>query len=110
MAASAASGASPQSVSDVDGTSYDVIVVGMGPVGENIPDRVAKAGLSCATMEAALAGGECSYWACIRSKALLKPIDLAAAASRLPGVRVQGVDVGEVLKRRDYFVGRTEDG
>lgn len=98
------------SVSDADGTSYDVIVVGMGPVGENIPERVGKAGLSCAVVEADLAGGECSYWACIPSKALLKPIDLVAAASRLPGVRVDGVDASEVLKRRDYFVGRTEDG
>src|SRR5436305_6251481 len=97
----AASAAAPTSVSDADGTSYDVIVVGMGPVGENIPDRLEKAGLSCATIEADLAGGECSYWACIPSKALLKPVDLAAAASRLPGVRVQGVAAGEVLKRRD---------
>lgn len=98
------------SVSQVDGSSYDVIVVGMGPVGENVVDRVVKGGLTCAAIEADLAGGECSYWACIPSKALLKPVDLAAAASRLPGVRVDGVDVAEVLKRRDYFVGRTDDG
>jgi len=97
-------------VSDADGTSYDVIVVGTGPVGENVVDRVVKGGLSCAAVEADLAGGECSYWACIPSKALLKPIDLAAAASRLPGVRANGVDVAEVLKWRDYFVGRTEEG
>jgi dihydrolipoamide dehydrogenase len=97
-------------VSDADGTSYDVIVIGMGPVGENVVDRVVKGGLSCAAVEADLAGGECSYWACIPSKALLKPIDLVAAASRLPGVRAEGADVDEVLKRRDYFVGRTEDG
>src|SRR4051812_44703297 len=106
----AASTASSGSVSDADGTSYDVIVVGMGPVGENVVDRVVKGGLSCAAVEADLAGGECSYWACIPSKALLKPIDLAAAASRLPGVRANGVDVAEVLKWRDYFVGRTEEG
>jgi pyruvate/2-oxoglutarate dehydrogenase complex dihydrolipoamide dehydrogenase (E3) component len=98
------------SVSEVDGASYDVIVVGMGPVGENVVDRVVKGGLTCAAIEADLAGGECSYWACIPSKALLKPVDLAAAASRLPGVKVDGVDVAEVLKRRDYFVGRTDDG
>jgi pyruvate/2-oxoglutarate dehydrogenase complex dihydrolipoamide dehydrogenase (E3) component len=97
-------------LSDVDGSTYDVILVGAGPVGENIVDRVVNAGLTCAVVEADLAGGECSYWACIPSKALLRPIGLAAAASRLPGVRVEGVDVGEVLKRRDYFVGRTDDG
>jgi dihydrolipoamide dehydrogenase len=95
---------------EVDGASFDVILVGAGPVGENIVDRIVKAGLTCAVVEADLAGGECSYWACIPSKALLKPITLAAAASRLPGVRVEGVDVPAILKRRDYFVGRTADG
>ncbi len=100
----------PTTLSDVDGASFDVILVGAGPVGENVVDRVVKAGLTCAVVEADLAGGECSYWACIPSKALLKPISLAAAASRLPGVRVDGVDPAEILKRRDYFVGRTADG
>jgi pyruvate/2-oxoglutarate dehydrogenase complex dihydrolipoamide dehydrogenase (E3) component len=97
-------------LSDVDGSTFDVILVGAGPVGENIVDRVVKAGLTCVVVEADLAGGECSYWACIPSKALLKPIGLAAAAARLPGVRADGVDVAAVLKRRDYFVGRTENG
>jgi pyruvate/2-oxoglutarate dehydrogenase complex dihydrolipoamide dehydrogenase (E3) component len=100
----------PAALSDLDGSSYDVIVVGAGPVGENVVDRVANAGLSCAVVEAELAGGECSYWACIPSKALLKPIGLAAAAARLPGVRVDGVDPAAVLKRRDYWANRTEDG
>lgn len=102
--------ASGSPLSEIDGSTYDVIVVGMGPVGENVVGRVVDAGLTCAAVEVDRAGGECSYWACIPSKALLKPIDLAAAAARLPGVRVEGVDVAEVLKRRDYFVGRTEDG
>lgn len=102
--------AAATSLSDADGTSYDVIVLGAGPVGENVADRVVRAGLSCAVVEADLAGGECSYWACIPSKALLKPVALASVASHLPGVRAEGIDVAEVLKRRDYFVGRTEDG
>src|SRR4051812_38902998 len=97
-------------LSDIDGSTFDVILVGAGPVGENIVDRVVKAGLTCVVVEADLAGGECSYWACIPSKALLKPIGLAAAAARLPGVRADGVDVAAVLKRRGYFVGRTENG
>src|ERR1700710_1511136 len=101
---------SATSLSDADGTSYDVIVVGMGPVGENVVDRVVRGGLSCAIVEADLAGGECSYWACIPSKALLKPVGLAAAAARLPGVRVEGVDSAAVLKRGDYWANMTEGG
>src|SRR4051794_37903531 len=101
--------ASP-SLSEVDGSTYDVIVLGIGPVGENVVDRVVRGGLSCAAVEADLVGGECSYWACIPSKALLKPVGLAAAAARLPGVRAEGVDAAEVLKRRDYWANRTEGG
>jgi dihydrolipoamide dehydrogenase len=97
-------------LAEVDGSTYDVIVLGVGPVGENVVDRVVRGGLTCAAVEADLVGGECSYWACIPSKALLKPIGLAAAASRLPGVRAEGVDAGEILKRRDYWANRTEDG
>ncbi len=101
--------ASP-SLSEVDGSTYDVIVLGIGPVGENVVDRVVRGGLTCAAVEADLVGGECSYWACIPSKALLKPIGLAAAAGRLQGVRAEGVDAAEVLKRRDYWANRTENG
>src|SRR3954462_13430782 len=91
-------------------SACDVIVLGIGPVGENVVDRVVRGGLTCAAVEADLVGGECSYWACIPSKALLKPVGLAAAASRLPGVRVEGVDATEVLKRRDYWANRIENG
>src|ERR1700712_626818 len=100
MADSAQGKQGASGLADVDGTSFDVILVGAGPVGENVVDRVVKAGLTCAVVEADLAGGECSYWACIPSKALLKPITLAAAAARLPGVVVDGVDVHDILKRR----------
>ena len=90
----------------------DVVVLGAGPAGENVADRVIRAGLSVAVVEAERAGGECSYWACIPSKALLRPVELRAAAERMPGVRqVVGdrVDVDPVLARRDEFVHHFDD-
>jgi len=53
-------------------TEYDVIVVGGGPVGENVADRAVQGGLSAVIVEAELVGGECSYWACMPTKALLR--------------------------------------
>ena len=53
--------------------SFDVVVIGAGPAGENVADRVIKAGLSAVVIESELVGGECSYWACMPSKALLRP-------------------------------------
>ncbi len=53
-------------------TEYDLIVIGAGPVGENVADRAHQGGLSVAIVEAELVGGECSYWACMPSKTLLR--------------------------------------
>ena len=63
-----------------------------GPPGENVAGRVQAGGLSSALVENELFGGECSYWACMPSKALLRPVELAAAAARLPGLEVGPVD------------------
>lgn len=89
----------------------DVVVIGAGPVGENVADRAHQQGLSAAIVESRLVGGECSYYACIPSKALLRPVDLYAATQRLPGVAEAvsgGVDVARVLARRDQFAGEDD--
>ncbi|MFJ3672509.1 dihydrolipoyl dehydrogenase family protein [Streptomyces sp. NPDC090106] len=66
--------------------TYDVIVIGAGPVGENVADRTTAAGLSTVIIESELAGGECSYWACDPSKALLRPVLTRADALHVPGI------------------------
>ncbi|WP_344497985.1 NAD(P)/FAD-dependent oxidoreductase [Streptomyces enissocaesilis] len=91
---------------------YDVVVVGAGPVGENVADRARAAGLSTAVVENELIGGECSYWACMPSKALLRPVTARADARRVPGLRaaVRGpLDVAEVLAHRDYYASNWKD-
>ncbi len=91
---------------------YDLIVVGGGPVGENVADRAAQGGLSVVVVESELVGGECSYWACIPSKALLRPGAALAAARRVRGAAgaVTGtVDVAETLRRRDGLVHDWDD-
>lgn len=89
---------------------FDVIVIGAGPAGENVADRAARGGLSVAVVEKELAGGECSYWACIPSKTLLRPVELAAEVSRVPGLEVAPIDTAAVLGRRDAMVSRYDDG
>jgi pyruvate/2-oxoglutarate dehydrogenase complex dihydrolipoamide dehydrogenase (E3) component len=89
--------------------TYDVVVIGAGPVGENVAGRVRRGGLSCVIVESRLVGGECSFFACIPSKALLRPVNLAASTHRLRGVRPSSLDVPEVLARRDYWVSDLDD-
>jgi pyruvate/2-oxoglutarate dehydrogenase complex dihydrolipoamide dehydrogenase (E3) component len=86
---------------------YDVIVIGTGPIGQTVADRACAAGLSVAAVERELVGGECSYWACIPSKAMLRPVVAVADARRVAGARqaVTGpVDAPAVFARRDGYV------
>jgi pyruvate/2-oxoglutarate dehydrogenase complex dihydrolipoamide dehydrogenase (E3) component len=83
--------------------TYDVIVIGAGPTGENVADRAVRGGLTAAIVESELVGGECSYWACMPSKALLRPVTVVAEAGAVQGVGGARVEVAEVLKRRDSF-------
>ncbi len=86
-------------------TEVDVLVLGAGPPGENVAGRVRAGGLSCVVVDSELFGGECSYWACIPSKAMLRPVEVRDAATRLPGIEVGRLDARAVLERRDRFTG-----
>jgi dihydrolipoamide dehydrogenase len=91
---------------------FDVIVIGAGPAGEVIAGRLADRGHETAIVESRLVGGECSFYACMPSKALLRPAELLAEARRVPGVReaVSGVlDVEAVLRRRDEVIHELDD-
>ncbi|MDM7832594.1 dihydrolipoyl dehydrogenase family protein [Cellulomonas edaphi] len=91
-------------------TTFDVIVVGAGAVGENAADRAGRSGLSVALVEHALVGGECSYWACMPSKALLRPGAVLAAAHAAPGAdAAAAVDVAAALARRDEVAAHWDD-
>jgi pyruvate/2-oxoglutarate dehydrogenase complex dihydrolipoamide dehydrogenase (E3) component len=97
---------------DTDQNVYDVIVIGAGPVGQNVADRARAAGLGVAVVERELVGGECSYWACVPSKALLRPVIAAADARRVDGVReaiTGSLNTAGVFGRRDRYVSNWDD-
>ena len=99
--------------SAADSTEYDLIVLGAGAVGENVADRAVQGGLTAVLVEHELVGGECSYWACMPSKALLRSGAGAArrpAASPAPPRRSPAtLDVPAVLARRDSFTNNWND-
>lgn len=95
-----------------DEHTYDVVVIGAGPVGENVVDRVRAGGLTAAIVESELIGGECSYWACMPSKALLRPAIARSDARKVAGLResVYGpLDAMDVFAHRDEVVGHWKD-
>lgn len=96
----------------MDADSFDVIVIGAGPAGEVLAGRMAQRGFRVAIVERELVGGECSFYACIPSKALLRPAQARDEALRLPGAAeaVTGaLDVPRVFERRDETVNRLDD-
>lgn len=97
------------SASDRD---FDVVVLGAGPVGQNAAERARAAGLGVAVVERELVGGECSYWACVPSKALLRPVIALSDARRVDGAReaVTGsLNADGVFGRRNRYVSNWDD-
>jgi len=87
--------------------SFDAVVLGAGPAGEVAAGRLADGGLEVALVECELVGGECSFWACMPSKALLRPAQAVAEARRIPGAAQAAtgdLDAGAALRRRDEVV------
>ncbi|MGY1828847.1 dihydrolipoyl dehydrogenase family protein [Geodermatophilus sp. SYSU D01180] len=99
-------------MSSADGTTYDVVVMGAGSTGENVADVVVRGGLSAVLVEEHLVGGECSYYACMPSKALLRGTEAIEEARAVPGAAaaVTGEqDVAATLERRDSFASHWDD-
>jgi dihydrolipoamide dehydrogenase len=92
--------------------SFDVVVIGAGPGGEVAAGRLAEAELDVAIVEDRKVGGECSFWACMPSKGLLRPGEILAEARRIPGAAeaIDGeLNVAAVIARRDEIIHDLDD-
>jgi dihydrolipoamide dehydrogenase len=96
----------------VTAARYDVVVIGAGPAGEVVAGRLGGAGRSVALVERELVGGECAFYACMPSKALLRPAQALAEVRRVPGAAEAAggaLDVAAVLRRRDEVISDLDD-
>jgi dihydrolipoamide dehydrogenase len=88
---------------------FDVVVVGMGPGGEHAAYRLIAAGKKVAVIERELIGGECSYWACIPSKTLIRPPEARSEARHSAGVGDPSLSWAEASAYRDFMVRNYDD-
>jgi pyruvate/2-oxoglutarate dehydrogenase complex dihydrolipoamide dehydrogenase (E3) component len=88
---------------------FDVVVMGAGAPGEVTAGRLGQNGLSVAIVEESLVGGDCSFYACMPSKALLRPVELANEVGRVPGLELGPIDSAAVLARRDEVIHNLDD-
>ncbi|KIX96673.1 uncharacterized protein Z520_07392 [Fonsecaea multimorphosa CBS 102226] len=98
----------------LESAAFDVVVIGSGPVGRQVASKTAEAGLSSVIIEEELWGGECPFWACMPSKAILRPGEALAAARQVGGARQliaadRLVDVQGVFERRDKVTHKWDD-
>lgn len=89
--------------------AFDVIVLGMGPGGEVAASRLLDAGRTVAVVERELIGGECGYWACIPSKTVLRPVQVAADAHGTAGVTGTTLDWSDAAAYRDTMIRHLDD-
>ena len=93
-------------------SEYDLIIIGAGAVAENVADRAVQGGLSAVLIESELVGGDCSYWACMPSKALLRSGIVLRAAQSVEGAKqaeTGSVDLAATLARRTSFTHNWDD-
>jgi pyruvate/2-oxoglutarate dehydrogenase complex dihydrolipoamide dehydrogenase (E3) component len=88
---------------------FDVIVLGAGPAGEAAVNGLLRGGASVAMVERELIGGECTNWACVPTKTLLRPPEVLGESRRAPGVPEPTLDFGPLAEYRDYMVSNHDD-
>ncbi len=88
---------------------FDVAILGAGPAGEHAAHALVQAGRKVVLVERELIGGECSNWACIPTKTLLRPTEVHGEAERAAGVQEPKLDWPELAKYRDYMTGAGDD-